>query len=146
MATSTFPVAKASIVAAVTNDPGMVGVEVDYGDPGLKLAREHVFFGGTLPDTQVWGPFGQRKRDETFGLMFWVHVGVPGLSQQDATERAHVLFGVIETLTRALAGDTPSVAPGMYAIEVQPSGVDEYVTDEGHACVIAGVISCKARI
>jgi hypothetical protein len=147
VATSTFPAAKASILALLKAAPGLAAATVDYGDPGVsRLQRLHVFLGGTSPDGQTWAPFGRLQRDEQYGIQFWVHFAAPGSTQQEATEGAHALFGVVESTIRPLARTATQIAAGMYGIDVQPSAVTEFTTDEGHACLIDGVIFCKARI
>lgn len=146
MPTSTFPAVKAGLVALYQAAPALAGVRVDYGDPGGALEREHVFFGGTDLDGQKWVSVGQFHREEEYGLKFYIHVSIPGDSQQEATERAHVLFGAIETVTRTAVANVDQLAAGLWNVEVMPTAVLEYVTAEGHACVIPGDITCQARI
>lgn len=146
---STFPIAKASILTllqaaflAYTET-----VQVLYGDPGVtKLERQSVFMGGTGLDGQTWAPFGQLTVDEQYGIQFWVHAGIPGGTQQEATERAHDLFAIVDTTLRPYARTSTSIAPGLYSIAVLQKAVTEFVTDQGAACLIDGEIFCKARI
>lgn len=144
MSTSTFPAAKAHLVALLQASAGLNGVTVDYGDPGGALQREHVFLGGTGSDGQDWGPMGNRARDEDYTIEFLVHVKIPGGTQQEATERAHVLFGVIETTMRPLP-DATLAANGVRTIEIKPRDVVEFISDS-HACLIGGEIAVNARI
>lgn len=146
MATSTFPAVKAGLVALLQAAPTLSGVRVDYGDPGGALEREHVFLGGTDVDGQDWVSIGPFHREEEYGLKFYVHVAIPGASQQEATERAHVLFGVIETVVRTAILNVDQLAGGLWNLSVKPTAVLEFVTDEGHGCVIPGDITCQARI
>ena len=147
MATSTYPAAKAALVALLQNAAGLAGVEVSYGDPGIaKIELEHVFLGGTGTDGQTWAPYGQLKRDEQYTIELFVHAAKPGSTQQEATERAHVLFGVVESTIRPVARTATQIAPGMYEISVAPKSVAEYVIEQGYACFIAAEITCKARI
>lgn len=147
-ARSTFPVAKASLYtllkAAFATTRGVV---VDYGDPGVaNLKREHVFMGGTGQDGQTWAPFGRLSMDEQYGIEFWVHAVIPGAKQQQATQRAHDLFAVVEEAIRPVARSVSQIADGMYGIQVLQKAVTEFTTDQGAACLIDGEFFCKARI
>lgn len=152
-ARSSFPVAKAALFGGTGVIPrgfaelGESKVQISYGDPGVtKIERESVFAGGTGQDGQSWAPYGRLAREEEYEISFWVHVAKPGSSQQEATERAHDLFGLVEELVRPLAPTIGNLVTGMWSIEVMPRGVTEFVTDQGCVCLIAGAIACKARI
>lgn len=145
MSTSTFPAVKAHLVGLLPTMPELIGVTVDYGQPGSGLQREHVFFAGTGRDGQRWGPMGNRARDEDYSIEFAVHVCNPGDSQQEATERAHVLFGVLENTFRPLP-DATLAALGVRFLEVVPTEVIEFIASENRACVIGGEIAVRARI
>jgi hypothetical protein len=149
MATSTIPAAKAALIAllkAATYPAGQPAI--DYGDPGVaKVEHEHIWLGGTGQDGQDWAPYGQLKREEEYALELYVHVANPGTSQQEATERAYALFGVIESTIRAQARTASStVATGVWSIGVKPTALTEFVTAEGYAAFVSAEIEIKARI
>ena len=145
MATSTLPAAKSALVGLVA--AALPGVQVEYGDPGLtKLEREAVFFAGTGEDGQRWAPIGALAKDETYAITGYMHVANKGDNQQAATERAFVIFGVIESTLRPLMRDLSVVADGVYYLAVAPNRLDEWVGDEGYAAFIHFEVEIKARI
>lgn len=152
-ARSTFPVAKAQLFGkdgVIKRGFGELGepkVQISYGDPGIqRIERESVFAGGTGQDGQSWAPYGRLGREEEYEIQFWVHIAKPGSDQQEATERAHDLFGLVEEIVRPIARTIGNLVPGMWAIEVLQKAVTEFVTDQGCVCLIDGAVACKARI
>ncbi len=153
MPASTLPAAKLAIVnllKAATWPPNAAGlpVAVDYGDPGVNhIEREHVFLGDTGQDGHSWAPYGSLKKEEEYTVKFYVHVANPGATQQEATERAFALFGVVESTLRAQARTaSTTIATGVWSVIVSPDSLAEYNTDQGCAAFIDAHIDIKARI
>ena len=151
MPTSTFPAVKAYVVGQMQalEATTLAGVTVTYSDPGTGLFKQHLFFGGTGQDGQSWTALGGQVRDEAYGIKFRVHVEIPGdQTGQQATERAHVIFGVLETSIRTMptSAYANGLSTGVWDIAASPTAVNESITPEGRACEIDGEITVQARI
>lgn len=144
---STVPAVKAALLDLLRAEPGLVGVQVDYGDPGLdRLQLEHVFLGDVGQVDEQWAPFGSLARDEQYALDGFVHVARPGGEQQEVTERVYALFGVINLMMRPLARTSTVFAPGVYGCAVRPLGHKEFIVPEGRAAFLPCEFAFKARI
>jgi hypothetical protein len=144
---STVPLVKAGLMTLFRSIQLLNGVAQDYGDPGVgKIQREHVFLGGTGEDDQQWAPAGQLKREEKYTIELFVHVNLPGSSQQQVTERAYRLAGAIELALRPLAKHCTQLAPDLTAIAFKPRRLDEFVTDQGHVAFLTNDVAITARI
>jgi hypothetical protein len=144
---STLPAAKAFFIDLFSSAPDLDGVTVTYGDPGInKIENEHIFIGGTGQEAYSWAPFGKLTQDEQYTLKTYIHTARPGKSQQEATERAFFLFGVMQGLIRPLARTSTTIAPGMYGVMISPTALTEFVLDLGYGAFLALDIDLKARI
>lgn len=142
--TSSIPRTKLAIVNLLSglDWPGGSDVPVYYGAP-RDFSREDVIIGDTSSSTQDWASLGDLQRQEEYELGMYVRVIRPGDSQQEATERAFELFGVIEMALRA----TPTLGvPGVLYVHIATPSLSEGVLEEGYGAVIESAVAVKARI
>jgi hypothetical protein len=116
---------------------------VSYGWP-RDIDRELVMVGGTVDGEQTWTSFGPRRREETYRLELAVQVLRPGLTQQQATERAFELLAVIEDVLRT----TPDLGLGLEltVAELAVPRLREGPDTEGYAAVVTAGVGIRARI
>lgn len=144
MSSSSIPRVKAALVrlldAAAWPTPRPA---VSYGW-AREVEREVVMVGGTVDEEQTWVSFGPRRRDETYRIKFVVQVTRPGLTQQQATERAFELLAVIEDVLR----ETPDLGLGteLTVAELANPRLREGPDTEGYAAVIEAGVAIRARI
>jgi hypothetical protein len=158
MATSTIPTFKAALLSRLQADAGMTGVTVTYGVPvGLTNVREWVMLGNTRPDDPTQGTFpggqstaaiGQKRREERYVLEVLVSVLRPVReSQQDVTERAFVIAGVIETSLRSWSTASPAFSgAGVRWALVTSVSHDENVGKQEREAAVRLDIACAERI
>lgn len=143
MATSTAPAIKAALTAALEAAfAADTAVEVSYGAIALdEMRRQHVFLAGIAID-QTWAAIGARKRDEDLVLDGAVAVMTPGLTQQQATERAFELLAVVEDTLRS------NVTVDGRAIQaaIKPRRLLETLEELGRGALIDFGIHVTARI
>ena len=141
MATSTVPVVLNAIVVALDANASLDNVQVSYGHPGRDLEREAVWLAGTDNDAG-WAMLGARKRDETYSLLGAVFAHSVSGTQKQATDRAFVLFGVVEDVLRA----NVTVSGNVIQAEVKPRQYTPGQDDEGRYAIIEFSIDVLARI
>lgn len=142
--TSTIPDVKAAIVAAIDAHTDLDGVQVTYGHPGKHPEREFVFVGGTVEWDEEWASLGASRRTERYTLELYVNVLKPGLTQQQATERAFVIFNGVG---KALLADPTLGGRMLTALEIQFRNLAEGVyQDEGREAQIVAGVRCDARV
>lgn len=145
MASTTQPAAKAALVALFTPLFAADGAAFSYGHPGGGLQERHGWVGDTDDESdQEWAALGARARDETYALRLVVVSAVPGSSQQQATEDAFEMFGLMEAGLRA---NVTLGITGVLVAEIKGPRLDEYVNgDEGFAASVASAARVRARI
>jgi len=145
--TSTIPTVKAALVALAKDAlavPGFETVEVEYGR-GRDIPRESLLIGGTVqPEEQRWAVICNRGREERYSLELFVRITNPGDTQQESTERAFDVFGLIELALR----ENPTLeVPGVIQASIaQPELLEGVYDDEGFAAVIESGVAIQARI
>lgn len=144
MATSSIPRVKARLVELLDGAqfPGDRPT-VSYGWP-RDPTRELVAVTQTIERTeQTWVALGGKKRDEDYGLQVIITVENPGMTQQQATERAFMLLGVLEDLLR----DDPRMGlDEVIAVEVDQPDLREAPTKEGFVSQVLTRVRVRARI
>lgn len=116
-------------------------IEVQYGDK-TSYERESVVVGDTREQgDQEWSALGGANREETFSLAFVVICDRD--TQQEATERAFAIFGLLETALRNNNDLDLHVDPGGFEhilVEIaQPQLVEEASSNSYLARVISAV-------
>jgi hypothetical protein len=142
---STIPTVKARLVdiAEATDWPG-ARPQLCYGAPA-ELAREAVIIGDTVDQgEQAFVTITtSRKRDEFYRLDVIVQVIGPGLSQQQATERAFELLGVFELAVR----DDPTLGLAEVIVaEIAQPRLNEGAVEGGFGAVVRSGVAIRARI
>lgn len=97
--TSTVPAVRLALVELIRDAVGN-DVQVEYGEPKAWTRDERIVVGDTsgLERERSWPQLGAtpRTREERYALAITVTTTRPGKDQQQATERAYELFGLIE--------------------------------------------------
>ena len=138
---SSVPVVKTALVTAFQT--ACTGAQVTYGWPGRSPEREWVMVGDATWQTEEWGPFGQKAREEEYTLSLYVNVLRPGDSAQEATDRAFAIFADIEAWLRT----NPRPIPGRNIhCQIVPAGTTTSAMDDGFECQIKAHIAVTARI
>lgn len=141
--TSRIPFVKAALTDRLAEAFVATDVQVTYGHPGKSPANEFVFIGDVTEWTTVWAAMGAQRRAETFSLHLRVAVSKPGNDQQEATERAFELLGLVEDALNGAHTDLGLVKP----VIVNP--VDEAegaVGTQGRGTEISVNLECEARL
>ncbi len=104
---STVPVVMATLLTALSTAPGLVDVQVLYGDTA-RADRENLILTGNVHfSDEKWAALGGRSREEEYTIDGYCQVRSPGQTQQEALERCFVLVSTVESVLREL------VQPGM---------------------------------
>lgn len=148
MSTSTIPAFKAALLARLQADSGLADVDVTYGLPfPRKPEGEWVWLGGVPDSSQETAAMGQRRREET-----WVQEVVVSCvrpvreSQQELTERAFVIAGVVETSLRTWSASPPYFGGVVREALVIGTSLEEFADAEEREARITVRIYCTNRI
>jgi hypothetical protein len=138
---SSVPIVKDALVTAFQTT--LPGVQVTYGWPGRTPEREWVMVGDAAWQSEDWGPFGQRVRNEDYTLSLYVNVCRPGDTVQDSTERAFTIMADIEAWLRLNPRPIPS---RNIHVQIVPQGTTSSLTPEGFEVQIKAHVAVTARI
>lgn len=99
---------------------------------------EAIVIGGVEEDEERWASLGRLKREESYGLQFWISVVKPGDSQKEARDRAFTLLGVLATVLR----ENPHIgnAANSLTAELRPRRYRPGPSGEGRLAEIHGVV------
>lgn len=91
-----------AVADALDARPALAEVMVRTAHPGAKLPNEGIFLLAFSGD-QIWAPFGQRRREETFNLAVSVYAERGGSGEtaiRACQDRVFELAGEVETVLR----------------------------------------------
>jgi hypothetical protein len=100
----------------------------------------------TRETSQSWGPTSTavKRRDESYTLIVFVYASTPGSSQQEATERAYEIAGVLEQMLRP--GNQTLGVPGVLWAEFAAGDLTEAPGTDGYEAVVEIEIRVRARL
>lgn len=154
MGTSQVPALISAVIATLTADPGMAGVQVIDGPliSAQQQATDWVCIGydgdpegemEAASATQEWAGLGAKRKDEDISLICAVVSGRGDNNVAAARSRAYVLLGVVEDILRAdpsLGFDPPSV------FEMSAGVLYQELTTAGIQARIPFTVSGRTRI
>jgi hypothetical protein len=144
---STIPAVKAALLEKLKHASWPhQSPDISYGVPRDPWPRELVMLTSTRETSQTWGPTSTqiKRRDESYTLLVFVYASTPGSTQQEATERAYEMAGVIEDLLRP-NGQTLGVRGVLWA-EVTAGDLTEAPMTNGYESVVEIEIRVRARL
>lgn len=144
MATSSIPRVKARLVERLdaAEWPGD-RPQVTYGWPRDEQRELVAVVGTSERSEQTTAALGGRSRNEDYGLQVIITVQNPGLTQQQATERAFELLGVVEDVLR----DDPTLGlGGLFVAEIDQPDLREAPAAEGYVAQVLARVRVRARI
>lgn len=145
---STIPAVKAALLTQLEHASWpRQKPDISYGVPrDNNWPRELIMLTSTRDTAQSWGPSSTtvKRRDETYTLIVLVYASTPGSSQQEATERAYELAGVIESLLRP-TNQTLGVLGVLWA-EFAAGDLTEAPGTDGYEAVVEIEIRVRARL
>jgi len=143
MATSTQPALKANLFAALQAWAGLKGVQIAYGWPTKKPAKEFLILGDILDDGETTAQLGTRHpREEHYTLLVTIKTEKQTVVQQIATERGYAIAAELETLLRG----NPTVGGAVRLAAVTGIGMTELGNDATRAAFLEIKVGCQARI
>lgn len=155
MATSAVPGAITELLAILSADAGLTGVEVIDGPPtGDMSATEYVAV-GWQPDgeesvqiAQDFNAAGARTRDEDFAILCWIDTWTGDSDVSARRVRAFELLAVVEDSIRASGASptAPNLNGSVMWAHLTNAVLKQANTDQGVRAGIAFTITCRARI
>lgn len=139
---STAPVYKAALTDALAADTQLdaENVQILYGANPRIVEKETIEVGNIHWPESGWAGLGAQRRDEHYEITVFILVTNEGLTQKEATERAFVLLGRIETVLHANIRMT-----GVHQSFVEIEDLLEMPSETGFMALVKSKVCVKAR-
>lgn len=143
---------KKALFDALTEAPGLSGVQVEYAYPGPQVDRE-LIHGGKVEGSQSYpvmrGGSGRHPRKEILTLKVHIVVSIPGSSPYEVELRCAELSAELENFLAAspdLAGYMPANGSQVIYGGMTYVDLDSDSDDEGAIAVLTNDVTFESRL